>query len=107
MIRPARGGCADRTWIRSLESELEVVCTIAPPWTYRTGMITFGGRASGWCWVGVAPISIHLGGDVMASSSDASLPLRSFRLDERQPARQVCVRPWSTVSHPAGLRAGP
>src|SRR5439155_19145383 len=56
MTKPARGGRTDRTWINSSVSELEVVCTTAPPETYRTG-ITNLGEASGW-WCDVSAIRI-------------------------------------------------
>src|SRR5213595_221568 len=57
MTKPARGGRTDRTWINSSVSELEVVCTTAPPETYRTGMTNLG-EASGRSWCDVSDIRI-------------------------------------------------
>src|SRR5438132_134333 len=57
MTSPARGGRTDRTWINSLVSELEVVCTTAPPETYRTGMTNLG-ESSGRSWCDVSAIRI-------------------------------------------------
>src|SRR6266478_7633968 len=48
MTRPVRGGRTDRTWIKSLLRDVEVVCTTAPSDTYRTGMTNLGGGGSVW-----------------------------------------------------------
>src|SRR5256885_11929559 len=79
MTRPVRGGRTDRTWIKSLLRDVEVVCTIAPSETYRTGMTNLGGGASGGFWgdVGVA-IGIHLERVVSASLDATGVVCESF-----------------------------
>src|SRR2546427_9802231 len=79
MTRPVRGGRTDRTWIKSLLKDVEVVCTIAPSEAYRTGMTNLGGGGSGWFWcdVGVA-IGIHLESVVLPPLDATGVVRESF-----------------------------
>src|SRR5947209_7263959 len=79
MTRPVRGGRTDRTWIKSLLKDVEVVCTIAPSEAYRTGMTNLGGGGSGWFWcdVGVV-IGIHLESVVLPSLDATGVVRESF-----------------------------
>src|SRR2546426_7926685 len=84
MTRPVRGGRTDRTWIKSLLKDVEVVCTIAPSEAYRTGMTNLGGRGSGWFWgdVGVV-IGIQLERVAFPSLESTGIVPQRFR---RRPA---------------------
>src|SRR5438132_13376298 len=96
MTRPVRGGRTDRTWIKSLLRDVEVVCTIAPSETYRTGMTNLGGGASGgfWCDVGVA-IGIQLERVVSTSLDATGVVCEGFRVaSSRRLATDYKARPW-------------
>jgi len=83
-----------------LLNEVEVVCTTAPPETYRTGMMNFGGGESGWLSRGVTGIGMtskktcfhHLDVNVSGLPSFPRLCIAMQSSCERAPTSPFCNR---------------